>query len=261
MPKVSVVTLDKARSVTPPETYQEEGEAIAFVDGEKQPLHLYLHELGAGQTLRISPGAVDCVAYVWSGEVEAGGHSLPAGSSLIVEHGEAAALAAQGDTRVLTFTAREAPTEPRAGGHVHILPRDRVPRAKELGGANGVGGAMHADSGCPTCEVWLHENHFPGTLPLSPEDAAKGIHSHSEDEIIFVIDGQIRLGEKLFGAGTALAIAADTLYSFTPGPDGLSFINFRAGTPSDIQFASGPSISETEYWRERLPRPEYLEPQ
>ena len=95
--------------------------------------------------------------------------------------------------------------------------------------------------------------------PLSAEEQARGVHSHSEDEIIFVTDGQIRLGTKLYGPGTALAIAADTLYSFTAGPEGLSFINFRSGTPGDIQFANGSSISETGYWRERLPRPEYVE--
>jgi hypothetical protein len=119
---------------------------------------------------------------------------------------------------------------------------------------------MHADSGCPTCEVWLHENHFPGGRSPLPEEEKRGIHSHSEDEIIFVIDGAIRLGNKLYGPGTAVAIAADTLYSFTTGPEGLSFINFRAGTPGDIQFANGVAISETGYWKEKQLTPRYEAP-
>jgi hypothetical protein len=124
-----------------------------------------------------------------------------------------------------------------------------------------VGGGIHADSGCKTCEVWLHENHFPGDRPqLTPEEEKRGVHSHSEDEIIFVTDGQIRLGTRLYGPGTAVAIAADTLYSFAVGPEGLSFINFRAAMPSDIKFANGMSMSETGYWQERLPRPEYVAP-
>jgi hypothetical protein len=49
------------------------------------------------------------------------------------------------------------------------------------------------------------------------------------------------------------------LYSFTPGPDGVSFINFRAGMPGDIQFADGTSMSETGYWRGLVARPDYLE--
>src|SRR5579864_6491175 len=124
-----------------------------------------------------------------------------------------------------------------------------------------VGGGMHADSGCTTCEVWLHENHFPAGRPqLTAEEEKRGVHSHSEHEVIFITDGQIRLGNKLYGPGTAVAIAADTLYSFTPGPEGLSFINFRAGTPGDIQFANGMAISETGYWRDRQMKPEYVTP-
>lgn len=86
------------------------------------------------------------------------------------------------------------------------------------------------------------------------------MHSHSEDEIIFVAAGAMRLGHMLVGPGTAIAIAADTLYSFTPGPEGLSFVNFRAAMPGDIRFAHGASMSETRFWRERVGRPDYLSP-
>jgi hypothetical protein len=118
---------------------------------------------------------------------------------------------------------------------------------------------MHFAADCPTCEIWLHENHFPGMAAPTPEEQSRGVHSHSEDEIIFVTAGRIRLGTRLHGPGTALAIAADTLYGFTAGPEGLSFINFRAGRPGDIRFASGMAISETGYWQERVTRPDYLE--
>ena len=57
-----------------------------------------------------------------------------------------------------------------------------------------------------------------------------------------------------------MAIAADTLYSFMAGPEGLGFVNFRAAKPGDIRFVNGFSMSETQYWRDRLPRPEYLSP-
>ena len=40
----------------------------------------------------------------------------------------------------------------------------------------------------------------------------------------------------------------------------MGFVNFRAGTPGDIRFANGHAMSETGYWRERVPRPAYLEP-
>jgi hypothetical protein len=131
-----------------------------------------------------------------------------------------------------------------------------VPR---YGSDEGHQGGLHADSDCPSCSVWLHENHFPPAEPLTEEQQKGGVHSHSEDEIIFVVDGEMRLGNKPAGPGTALAISADTLYSFSPGPNGLSFINFRAGRPSEIKFANGHSMSETGYWREKVSRPDYLE--
>ncbi|MCW1431636.1 hypothetical protein [Novosphingobium sp. JCM 18896] len=75
--------------------------------------------------------------------------------------------------------------------------------------------------------------------------------------MIFVAAGEIRLGQRLFGPGTAIAIAADTMYSFLPGPNGLRFLNFRAEQPSAIRFKNGNVIDEVGYWRDRVARPEY----
>jgi hypothetical protein len=263
MSKVSVVTREQARRVEYPAGYAGPARALAYYDDARSPLHLYLHRIAPGQMLRIGPMATDCVAYVWHGALMAGGWPMGRGSSLIVEHGGTLELTGGAETaEVLTFAAAHPPAAPRAGGHVHLLPAERVPRLDDLGGSPlAVGGAMHADSRCESCEVWLHENHFPGGRPrMTPEEEKRGVHSHSEDEIIFVVDGDIRLGSRLYGPGTAVAIAADTLYSFTPGPDGLSFINFRAAMPGDIRFASGMAISETGYWRDRKLKPEYVTP-
>jgi len=260
MAKISVMTLDKARPAAGAEGCSGSGRILAYYDGAGDPLHMFMHEIGRGDRLRLEPGAIDRLAYVWQGAVEGGSCRLDAGSSLIVEHGRSLDLTGMADaSRVLTFAAARPPSEPRAGGHVHLLPVERVSRNADLG-ASGVSGGMHFASDCPTCDIWLHENHFPGSEPMAAEEQAKGVHSHSEDEIIFVTAGQIRLGTKLYGPGTSLAIAADTLYSFTPGPEGLSFVNFRAGRPGDIQFANGMAISETGYWKERVARPDYLEP-
>ncbi len=269
-PKVSIVTPPKALEAPLPVGFAGSGKAQAYLGGEGDPIHLHLHRLGAGETLRMGPLAADCLAYVWQGAVEAGpkgkGVALAAGSSAIVEHGEVLEIAgagakdAGGEAVVLCFAASTPAKHGKAGGHVHLLPAERVPGAAELAGSTGVGGRMHSDGQCPTCEVWLHENHFAPAEPLPPEQAARGIHSHSEDEVIFITGGSIRLGQKLFPAGTAVAIASDTMYAIGAGPEGMSFVNFRAGMPSDIQFASGMSMSETDYWKSRVPRPEYLSP-
>ncbi len=181
------------------------------------------------------------------------------GSSLIVERGAQAWLQAGSEGAVLLAFAGTCAGRGE-GGHVHLLPQSRVPGCERMSVQSLAGGAIHADSDCPSCEVWLHENRFPGADAPDPESARLGVHSHREDEIIVVLGGAMRLGNRLVGPGTALAIAAGTLYGFTPGPDGLSFINFRARRPQDIRFADGRTMSETGIWREILPRPEYLEP-
>jgi hypothetical protein len=259
MSKLTVRTRDEAESSALPGAYSGTAEAAAYYAGAQHPLHLHLIEVKAEQTLRIRSGVVDQLAYIWRGAVSAGGRRLVAGSSLIVEHGASLEVVGMAEaSTVLACAPARPPVQPREGGHVHLLPAERAPRSDALGGVAGLGGVMHADADCPTCELWLHENQFAGRD--APPQGDAGVHCHSEDEIIFVVDGDLRLGDRLYGPGTALAIAADAFYSFTPGRDGLRFVNFRAGKPSEIRFKKGPAISETAYWRERLPRPEYLSP-
>lgn len=261
MGKISIATQAQALPVDPPPGSSGEVETRALLHQEKDPLHAHLHRVGPGGVLRIGPLDADCVAYVWEGAVEAGGRRLAATSSVIVERGAVLEINGSGESStIVTFHAARAPAEPRAGGHVHLLPAERAPRA-ELAGTQGAVGVLHADASCPTCEVWLHENSL-APMAEEAEDAAseKGVHSHSEDEIIFVTDGQMRLGQRLYGPGTAIAIPAQTLYSFGVGPDGLRFVNFRAGRPSEIRFKSGMTMDEVAYWRDRVGVPEYLAP-
>lgn len=238
---------------------REQARGTAYFDSARDPIHLHLHRLKPGEQLGIGPLASDCAAYVWQGAAMAGGIELAAGSSAIVGHGTALELmgAGSGETLVLCFAGA---ADQDGKGTLRLLPAERVPRMSAESGGSGVSGGLHADSAWPGSPVWLHENHFPGGMEMTTEQAARGVHSHSEDEIIFVTAGSMRLGQKLVGPGTAIAIAADTLYSFTAGPDGLSFVNFRAAMPGDIRFAHGASISETGYWRERVGQPDYLLP-
>lgn len=87
------------------------------------------------------------------------------------------------------------------------------------GGALPVGGGMHADLGCATCEVWLHENHFPGGRPaIEPEQQKLASIRIRRTRSSSSSRKEIRSGNRIYGPGTAVAIAADTLYSFTAGP-------------------------------------------
>jgi len=259
MGKISIATLSDARSVDPPPGFAGDAETAALFDQGKDPLHAHLHRLARGAGLRIGPLDVDCMGYVWEGAIDAGGRPLPATSSFVVERGAVLELrGGEAGASVVTFKAAQSPTQPRAGGHVHLLPAERVPRA-ELAGTRGAAGGMHADASCPTCHVWLHENSL-APLEAEPADAAseKGVHSHSEDEVIFVTDGHMRLGQRLYGRGSAIAIPAETLYGFGVGPEGLKFVNFRAARPSEIRFKAGGTMDEVAYWRDRVGTPEYL---
>lgn len=261
MSKVSLVTPDKARPVGAVPGIAGDAETVAYLDGSKDPLHLRLHRIARGGELDIGPLPSDCVVFVWRGEVSAGGHSLPEGSSAIVERaGTLAITGVSAVSEVLTFHAARPDPDADHGGHTHLLPTDRVPSYRDETPDRVVGGRMHANSNYPTSRVWLHESILGAGPKPTPDGARLGIHSHTEDEVIFITDGTMQVGQKMVGPGTALAVAANTLYSFAVGAGGLRFVNFRAAMPMDIRFANGTTMSETGYWRERVKPPEYLEP-
>jgi hypothetical protein len=253
MAKVSIATLDKAVLVEGPRGSGDR-QSHAFFNQARDPIHLHMHRLEAGATLNLCGNPTDITLFVWKGSIEAGGATLELRSSAVIEFGASLDIKAGGDgATLLAFSMRDRDVE-RTGHHVHLLPNERVPRTESLGGTPGVGGALHADSRCPTCKVWLHENSY------AMADKETAIHSHSEDEVIFVYAGTARLGSRLFGPGTALAIAANTKYGFFSGPDGLSFVNFRGTSPT---FTSGDGktvLDEAELWGKLLGAPKYLEP-
>jgi redox-sensitive bicupin YhaK (pirin superfamily) len=59
-------------------------------------------------------------------------------------------------------------------------------------------------------------------------------HAHTQSEIIYITAGEIQVGARTCGPGTAIYIDAETLYQFRSGPDGVSFLNFR-GNP-DVRY-------------------------
>jgi hypothetical protein len=248
MAKVSIVSVDEAPMVDAP----ADVECRALFAGERDPIHLKAHKLGAGAGLTLAGDPADVALFVWRGSVSAGGAALGEKSSAIVERGASLALTAgEGGATVLAFNL--AAGSANAGGHVHLLPSERVPRTHGMGGNEGIGGALHADAGCPTCSVWLHENSY------TMADKETALHSHSEDEVIFVHTGSIRLGNRTYGPGTALFIAADTKYGFHSGPDGLGFVNFRGSSPTYTSADRLVVMDEAELWRGLLGRPVYLE--
>lgn len=250
MAKVRVVPPERTAPCALPAGFSGEAQCSAYLAGSNDPLHLHCHTLTASGKLQIGPRGIDCLAHVWTGTVNAGGQKLAAGSSLVVEHGATLALvAAEEGAKVLVFTTAAAPEHQRAGGHVHLLPVERVPRIAEM--IPGVSGGLHFDAACPTCELWLHENMFAPEF-VTPETQSRSPHCHTEDEIIFVIRGGARLGNRMIGPGTALAVHALTMYTFDPGPEGLGFINFRPVRPNENRRADGRVSREADGWVRHL---------
>jgi quercetin dioxygenase-like cupin family protein len=65
-----------------------------------------------------------------------------------------------------------------------------------------------------------HEVHMPPGFRTT-------IHAHLEDEIVYVVGGELIMGQRTLGPGSSVYIPGNTLYSFIAGQNGVSFINFR----------------------------------
>jgi hypothetical protein len=71
-------------------------------------------------------------------------------------------------------------------------------------------------------------NDLPQLMELRYEPNAEvQVHAHDEDEIIFIVGGEMHLGSRVLGPGTSIAISGKTFYGFKAGPAGLRFLNFR----------------------------------
>jgi len=60
-----------------------------------------------------------------------------------------------------------------------------------------------------------------------PPNSGVEIHAHEEDEIVFVLAGQMHVGGRVLGPGSSMFIQGNTLYSFKAGEQGVTFLNFR----------------------------------
>jgi quercetin dioxygenase-like cupin family protein len=79
--------------------------------------------------------------------------------------------------------------------------------------------------------VTVHE-HGDEKLPhMSEADyqpfADIAVHSHSADEVIYVVSGSMIVGNRELKAGSSMFVAAETLYGFKAGAEGLRMVVFR----------------------------------
>jgi quercetin dioxygenase-like cupin family protein len=72
------------------------------------------------------------------------------------------------------------------------------------------------------------------------------VHSHEEHEIMYVVTGELRFGSKVLGPGSSVFIPGGAFYTFSAGPEGLQFLNFRPRQDLTYTPLKGASLAEPE---------------
>lgn len=69
---------------------------------------------------------------------------------------------------------------------------------------------------------------FPQLVELTYEPLSEiRVHSHDQDEIIYILTGEMRIGARKLGPGATLTVPGGVFYGFHAGPEGLRILNFR----------------------------------
>jgi hypothetical protein len=141
---------------------------------------------------------------------------------VIVEAGVATQLQAEVATTVVHVGPVD-PEPPREGLLGSARPEDHLVHVFQPDDAVRVGDTVaqvnYTDSTCLTCRIAFFR--------VDGQHAYVGnSHQHSEDEIIHMLSGRLRLGRQLLEPGMSVAIPANRKYGFrTDGA--FSFLNYR----------------------------------
>jgi len=176
-------------------------------------------QLAAGALLRWSGSRGDEAVYVIDGSLDVEGRCCPAGGALIVDAGASGQARAAGPAQI-----------------VHLAPRDAAPPRGSAPALTvvGPGGRFVSGQRESVQARWFADGTQEGSrIALMHVSQALGdkqgpAHSHSQDEVIYVLTGSITLGRRELPAGTSLCIAADSRYLLGAGPRGYTYLNYRA---------------------------------
>lgn len=188
------------------------------------PIWMLCAELEAGAVLRWEACHGDEALYVQRGELAVDGRSCPEGGAVIVESNARPTLTARVATQLVHMGPRDdappadglyGPAKP-GGQNVHVVGPRGTFEAREEGRDT----RFFADATCPSCRLWLlyTSRSFACEIP---------VHSHSQDELIHLLEGEIQLGSLRAGPGDSVFIAADQLYHFRCAEEGFAFLNYR----------------------------------
>lgn len=182
-------------------------------------------ELAPGAPLTIAGPHGDEALYVRSGSIVFDGREVETGGVAVVEAGADATFTAGADGAVLVHFGPSDPEPPASGAYG---PPAATPRGVHLVGPRGLmaieqpgrSTRFFADSECPTCRITLFTT-------ARDEQYRSASHSHSEDEILYMLDGDIQVGPTTLGPDTGVCIPGNQVYGFRSGDRGFRFLNYR----------------------------------
>jgi hypothetical protein len=230
--KLTAVARDEvAPSGAHPMGHATEGlEDARLLTPAEHPLWLVDLVLADGGRIEWSPAHGDEAVYLSAGSGRVDGRVCPPGGAVVVESGVATSLIALGPVRATHFGTR-APGEGE-GRTVHVF----GPGGQWLSGRlEGVNATWFTDSTCPTCRAAFFVVESPDRFRGPP-------HSHSQDEVIYLVGGGVRMGAHRYGAGTALSIPANVRYAFDGLEGGHRFLNFRADVSYQTNAGAAPLL-------------------
>jgi Cupin domain len=80
-------------------------------------------------------------------------------------------------------------------------------------------------------EIRPYHGGGPDTIQMFevtvPPNNGPNPHAHAEDEIIYVLEGELHIGSRVLGPNCSVYIPGHTLYTFRAGPNGARFLNTR----------------------------------
>ncbi len=229
------------------------GVVSAFARPEGQVLWQAITNLEPNAELRWDDDHGDEGVFILDGAALVEGRDCEAGDAMVVGAGSPASIRARRPTRLLQVGSAEGPgagSPERRASHDHGVHVIRASEAEASGPATGpVKLAFFTDGTCAGCSLAL----FVVDGRAATDGFVSTSHFHSEDELIHVLDGELRIGRDVVRAGMSVIIPADWRYGFrTPGP--FRFLNYRSDVSLVTIGAHGEPKAETvETMRSRGP--------
>jgi mannose-6-phosphate isomerase-like protein (cupin superfamily) len=71
------------------------------------------------------------------------------------------------------------------------------------------------------------------------------LHCHDEDEIMYILEGSMILGNREVGPGSCIYVGGNVFYTFTAGAEGVHFLNFRSHIDNSFHLPNRRKIVDT----------------